>query len=592
MLMMASPAAATVPPTPVLGPATSLSMPGSGGFNRTLIDRFNESVDVRDYGAVGNGTADDTAAFTAAFAAAQTASAAGSVKILIPAGRYMLSAAWKPAISMQSSFAIVGAGPGMTTLVFAGTDGFDVTATTGQTVVMSGLRVLTGNTAATYANTGISVTSPTGTASRATLQHLEFGDANGTRTHAWATALALGEVVNSTVADVRILMPDWIANSTSGIGISVGGPSAGNWAIDNQFVQIFVQGGWKGLCVTGYAQGIYVNEAAIVGDGYGLYWNGTQSGDVPELLTLLNSEISAHFSGVYVSNGSLSQILGNHLVVFAPNAADATTMIDLEGGNNYTIGQNVLQGGNMGTENGIVLDNLGQTPNTVVGNSLAALAGKGIWFEGNTRMSISAGNAINGPLISSAVQDDSGGYNALGPVIYNGNKSPTHWDGVNFYVDAALLFASTGHPSSVLSNDGSGGLSVTNTAGSGSISVQGNVTSAHNVIMQSGGSLITQDSTGSSGVLSADGQGGIHLGTLRSGGVAAFSSSGPVAPGTYTVASLPANCTPGQAAYASDARKTGEAAGNGSGSPVFCTLASKGGSATWWSTITNAAVVN
>lgn len=71
-----------------------------------------------------------------------------------------------------------------------------------------------------------------------------------------------------------------------------------------------------------------------------------------------------------------------------------------------------------------------------------------------------------------------------------------------------------------------------------------------------------------------------------------MTSSGPVQTGVYTVASLPSGCTPGQTAYASDARKGGETAGNGSGSPVVCTLASKGGAAVWWSTFTDALAVN
>lgn len=56
-------------------------------INRTTIDKFTDTISVKDYGAIGNGIADDTAAFNAA----ATVSVNESVSIIVPAGSYLLN---------------------------------------------------------------------------------------------------------------------------------------------------------------------------------------------------------------------------------------------------------------------------------------------------------------------------------------------------------------------------------------------------------------------------------------------------------------------------------------------------------------------
>jgi hypothetical protein len=56
---------------------------GVGTVNRTVEEKLREFVSVKDFGAVGNGTANDTAAITAAYAAAK--------EIYFPAGLYLVS---------------------------------------------------------------------------------------------------------------------------------------------------------------------------------------------------------------------------------------------------------------------------------------------------------------------------------------------------------------------------------------------------------------------------------------------------------------------------------------------------------------------
>jgi hypothetical protein len=77
--------------------------------SRTLQDRFAQVINVKDYGAVGNGIADDSAAFVAAINQENAYSAAGTPAIIyVPGGTYLLSANTLP--TMTRGGAIVGDG--------------------------------------------------------------------------------------------------------------------------------------------------------------------------------------------------------------------------------------------------------------------------------------------------------------------------------------------------------------------------------------------------------------------------------------------------------------------------------------------------
>lgn len=58
---------------------------GTGAQDRTLTSKLQDIISVKDFGAAGNGSADDTSAFTAAN------SASGAAAVFIPAGTYLIS---------------------------------------------------------------------------------------------------------------------------------------------------------------------------------------------------------------------------------------------------------------------------------------------------------------------------------------------------------------------------------------------------------------------------------------------------------------------------------------------------------------------
>lgn len=81
---------------------------GTGAIARTLQDKARESVSVLDFGAVGDGVADDTAAFQAA----HDALPANGGKIYAPPGTYKLSTA----VTFTKAACLIGAGVKATTL--------------------------------------------------------------------------------------------------------------------------------------------------------------------------------------------------------------------------------------------------------------------------------------------------------------------------------------------------------------------------------------------------------------------------------------------------------------------------------------------
>jgi len=65
---------------------------GTGASQRTVLDKLRDVVSVKDFGAVGDGTADDTAAIQAAITyAASTVNGAAGKEVLLPTGTYLIS---------------------------------------------------------------------------------------------------------------------------------------------------------------------------------------------------------------------------------------------------------------------------------------------------------------------------------------------------------------------------------------------------------------------------------------------------------------------------------------------------------------------
>jgi hypothetical protein len=108
---------------------------GTGAVATTVQAKLRESVSVKDFGAVGDGVTDDTAAIQLAIT--------NAVNVFIPKGTYVLSSALN-----LGSCEITGAGIVQTTLLFTGaTDGLKVSGTFPNTVLKN-FQVKTSNAGA------------------------------------------------------------------------------------------------------------------------------------------------------------------------------------------------------------------------------------------------------------------------------------------------------------------------------------------------------------------------------------------------------------------------------------------------------------
>jgi hypothetical protein len=76
---------------------------GSGASQRTVLDKLRDVVSVKDFGAVGNGVADDTAAINAALAS-------GAKRVYLPAGTYKVGAT----LAVPANVSMYGDGPAAT----------------------------------------------------------------------------------------------------------------------------------------------------------------------------------------------------------------------------------------------------------------------------------------------------------------------------------------------------------------------------------------------------------------------------------------------------------------------------------------------
>lgn len=97
---------------------------GTGGVSRNITNKLGDYLSVKDFGAVGNGVADDTSAFQAAI---NHAAALGGGPVYVPAGTHLLTST----LVLQSDVQLVGAGGTASKLIRTGSYGDTIYQSTG-----------------------------------------------------------------------------------------------------------------------------------------------------------------------------------------------------------------------------------------------------------------------------------------------------------------------------------------------------------------------------------------------------------------------------------------------------------------------------
>jgi Pectate lyase superfamily protein len=183
---------------------------GTGAVNRDVSDKFKEMVSVKDFGAVGDGTTNDTAAIQAAFNSGKP--------LLINEGTYRIVGG----LTLNHPYDIRGAGLENTVLMFesmggfAGTDGITITNTGEKFAsgVMSDMTI-----AIKGANGRHAVVTPTSAtaydtySAQYTFERMLFRgdvevatpDPDGLYDYGWSKYLNIGSSRNTVIRDVMVL---------------------------------------------------------------------------------------------------------------------------------------------------------------------------------------------------------------------------------------------------------------------------------------------------------------------------------------------------------------------------------------------------
>jgi hypothetical protein len=172
----------------------------AGAVTQTVTARLQQSISIKDFGAVGDGA--HMAADTAGLQNAVAAAAAQGRSVYVPAGNYLLNNSSGPALSGSSGVLIWGDGPG-SSLTCETTGGSDCIASTGATAFgLSNLSISFGP-AATTRSSGYAVDIETCTGCSLENVSLNNGDLSGLR---------LASSTHTSIRNLRI--SNFYANGT------------------------------------------------------------------------------------------------------------------------------------------------------------------------------------------------------------------------------------------------------------------------------------------------------------------------------------------------------------------------------------------
>lgn len=248
---------------------------------RTIFDKMRESVSVKDFGAVGDGVADDTAALQAAFTFARQGL---RTRVYLPYGTYRITA--KIAVSMfgQKNFSIYGDGQDATRVLvdYAAGDAFQVTSPSGNwwydinphtALVFADFSLVTNRQ-----NTGIGFDLNGGSIAGRPSAPVIFrnvtmrGETNFPQS--FQKFVRLVDTSNVWFNDCQFIMGGPGYNLATGVSIEPSNPLPGTTdptAVRFRSCQ-FVYGD-KAVAINGTAEGTYLTDCDVVGANYGVYAN-------------------------------------------------------------------------------------------------------------------------------------------------------------------------------------------------------------------------------------------------------------------------------------------------------------------------------
>lgn len=296
----------------------------SGAVTRTLQSRFEDFVSVKDFGAVGDGVTDDTAAFQAAF----NSTAAG---IFVPAGTYSLNL---QLTLTGRAISIVGEGVGVSILRWkTGSVSSGLLVTQNQDIYTTTIELLSFLTELVAVGTAIEIDGSGQNSggqvadrvkTRASLTDLEMRGATSQETDGWSRGIVYNNTTNTKTTRCLVIgvFSGTQDNITALSGIRFEGALS---PVDHSVLQCYVYFTGVAIDALNTVEGLFVAHCLLIADSIGIKW--VDDSGVPPLLSVNNTHISAYVA--CISATRLSQaVIANCLFYSRVNAVAPTIGID------------------------------------------------------------------------------------------------------------------------------------------------------------------------------------------------------------------------------------------------------------------------
>ena len=293
---------------------------GTGAVATTVQTKLRESVSVMDFGAVGNGVADDTTAFSLAFATGKA--------VYVPRANYTIASNLTVTLATGQDFILRGDGPEASRLVFS--------SGAGLTVQYAGnAQGLGDQNSITICGLGIE-TSGIGTASGIkivnTVQnvvndtecdiHLYELSFSGTSTsYYWLYSIYLENATFASIHDIKI-----IDGYKRTIGIKLISVGTTYRAVDTTIYNVKMTGVATGIDVSGECEGVYLSNVIIVGCTLGVNWVAPAAGATGKnpLLVMTGCHINTSGTAIYVSD--VAQMILTSSLLYITNSTTAASI--------------------------------------------------------------------------------------------------------------------------------------------------------------------------------------------------------------------------------------------------------------------------
>jgi hypothetical protein len=366
---------------------------------RTLADRFADQVNLKDFGAKGDGITDDTSAVRSWLTYLETNGGVG----FAPPGNYLILSNMPMTIG-GVSVKITGTHVGAAKFIFNGAiDGFSALLTrkggVWGAIRFENISVIRNSASPAQANTGIRVVADPSqgigyTGNSGMSDVFVGGNVPGQGTPSWQTGVYLADTTDFELRDVYIFG----ANATgdgSDVGLSIFGSSKTMFSVQSGMTDCQIQGFSTGIYVTGNVQGVFIENSGVIGNWRSVNWQGSS----PALSVNATAAVGAGTMTIYVSPAdaaTLSAAQSNILSGSGVSPRSTVTSINTTTGAislNTQLAGAVAIGDALSFSTGYLAEAL-NISNSTFGGSLVGILANDVGFVQITNSSIEGGPTI------------------------------------------------------------------------------------------------------------------------------------------------------------------------------------------------------